>query len=183
MIAWEGLTGQELRPSDLKLTLYFYLSYTMCFLINQINLFLFKWQTAGVVIFTFGKSSKRKLTYMCQKKEKQVKTEAKFNSLAVGRVQGEDPCFLTNDPSMDLGSKDSERCMWAPVCSWPKKRVEGIWESKQNRLQWVTMVHHFPIFLSIWGDFYVCLASFLAFALLILLWQRGKLKDHQKRLS
>lgn len=58
----------------------------MFFLINQINLFLFKWQTAGVVIFTFGKSSKGKLMHMSQKKEKQVKTEAKFNSLAGGRV-------------------------------------------------------------------------------------------------
>lgn len=41
---------------------------------------------------------------------------------------------MTSDLSMDLGRKDSEMSMWAPMCSWPKKRVEGIWESKKNRL-------------------------------------------------
>lgn len=40
----------------------------------------------------------------------------------------------TRDPYLDVGRhEDPERDVWAQCTSWPKKRVEGTWESKQNK--------------------------------------------------
>lgn len=60
MIAWEDLTGQGLRPLDLKLTLCFHLFCTMYFLINPINLLLFRWQAVGMVILLLANPQKGK---------------------------------------------------------------------------------------------------------------------------
>ena len=134
MIAWEELTGQELRPLDLKLTLCFHLFCTMYFLINPINLLLFRWQAVGMVFFAFGKSSKGKSNPPIQKRAEIGQHRSKVEFLSSGQSLGGGSVFFTRSPLMGPRRQEHpERGVGVPCGSGPKERVAISYKYKHHQ--------------------------------------------------
>ena len=126
MIAWEDLTGQGLRPLDLKLTLCFHLFCTMYFLINPINLLLVRWQAVGMVIFAFGESSKGKSNPPIQKGGEIGQHRSKVEFLSSRQSLGGGSVFFTRSPLMGpRGPEHPERAAGCHVVLRPRKELQA----------------------------------------------------------
>ena len=126
MIAWEDLTGQGLRPLDLKLTLCFHLFCTMYFLINPINLLLVRWQAVGMVIFAFGESSKGKSNPPIQKGGEIGQHRSKVKFLSSRQSLGGGSVFFTRSPLMGpRGPEHPERAAGCHVVLRPRKELQA----------------------------------------------------------
>lgn len=134
MIASADLTGQELRPLDLKLTLCFCLFCTMYFLMNPINLLLFTWQAVGMVIFAFGKSSKGKSNPPIQKGGEIGQHRSKAEFLSSGQSLGGGSVLFTRSPLMGPRRQEHrERGVGIPCGFGSKERVTDTCKYKHHK--------------------------------------------------